>query len=92
MNAMPFDELNTLKAALPGFFNEDGTRIKSKEDYDESARLSWENYLYMRERVKEPDKLMPVFHFGENLTAGSGRAAACFRKISLRRFRQHERG
>lgn len=34
MNAMPFDELNTLKAALPGFFDEDGTRIKSKEDYD----------------------------------------------------------
>lgn len=47
---------------IPGEFR----KSKSKEDYEESARLSWENYLYMRERVKEPDKLMPVFHFGES--------------------------
>ena len=34
MNVMPFDELNSFKAALPGFFDESGKRIKSKEDYD----------------------------------------------------------
>ena len=47
---------------IPGVFRQS----KSKEDYEESARLSWENYLYMRERVKSPQKLMPVFHFGES--------------------------
>lgn len=34
MDAMPFDELNKFKAALPQFFNEDGKGIKSKQDYD----------------------------------------------------------
>lgn len=48
---------------IPGEFR----MPKSKEDYEESARLSWENYLYMRERVKSPHKLMPVFHFGEDM-------------------------
>lgn len=33
MDAMPFDELNKFKTALPQFFDSDG-RIKSKEDYD----------------------------------------------------------
>lgn len=47
---------------IPGTFR----MPKSKQDYEESARLSWENYLYMRERVKSPHKLMPVFHFGES--------------------------
>ncbi len=47
---------------IPGTFG----MPKSKEDYEESASLSWENFLYMRERVKDPSKLMPVFHFGES--------------------------
>lgn len=47
---------------IPGEFR----KAKSKEDYVESARLSWENFLYMRERVKSPHKLMPVFHYGES--------------------------
>ena len=47
---------------IPGTFRQ----AKSKEDYEESARLSWENYLYMRERVKSPHKLMPVYHYGED--------------------------
>lgn len=47
---------------IPGTFQ----KAKSKEDYEESARLSWENYLYMRERVKDPHKLMPVFHYNES--------------------------
>ena len=34
MDVMPFDELNRVKEAIPLFFDEDGKRIKSKEDYD----------------------------------------------------------
>lgn len=56
-----FAQLDT----IPGKFGQP----KSKEDYEESARKSWENYLYMRERVKSPHKLMPVFHFGESFDA-----------------------
>lgn len=33
-----------------------------------SAQKSWENYLYMIERLDEPFKLLPVFHFGEDLS------------------------
>lgn len=47
---------------IPGTFQQP----KTPEDYVESARLSWENFLYMRERVKSPHKLMPVFHYGES--------------------------
>ena len=34
MDVMPFDELNRVKAAIPQFFDESGTRIKSKKDFD----------------------------------------------------------
>lgn len=47
---------------IPGTFR----MPKSKEDYVESARLSWENFLYMRGKVKSPEKIMPVMHFGES--------------------------
>ena len=47
---------------IPGTFQQP----KTSEDYVESARLSWENFLYMRERVKSPHKIMPVMHFGES--------------------------
>lgn len=40
---------------------------KTAEDFLEAPRLSWENYLYMRERSKDPSKLVPVFHQGEDL-------------------------
>lgn len=53
-----FAQLDT----IPGKFGQP----KTPEDYQESARKSWENYLYMRTKVKSPDKLMPVFHFGES--------------------------
>lgn len=56
-----FAQLDT----IPGQFG----KPKTPEDYAESARKSWENYLYMRERVKSPHKLMPVFHFGESFDA-----------------------
>ena len=47
---------------IPGKFGEP----KSKEDYEESSRKSWENYLYMRSRLKSPRKLTPIFHYGES--------------------------
>ena len=47
---------------IPGQFG----KPKSKHDYEESARKSWENYLYMRTKLKSPNKLTPVFHYGES--------------------------
>lgn len=40
---------------------------KTAKDFLEAPELSWENYLYMREKSKDPDKLVPVFHMGEDL-------------------------
>lgn len=56
-----FAQLDT----IPGKFG----KPKSKEDYEESARKSWENFLYMRTKVKSPHKLMPVYHYGEDTSA-----------------------
>lgn len=39
---------------------------KTKEQILEAPELSWKNYLYMRERVKSPDKLLPIFHRRED--------------------------
>lgn len=50
---------------IPGTFGQP----KSKEDYEQSAKKSWENFLYMRSHMKSPHKLMPVFHFGEDFSA-----------------------
>lgn len=54
---------------LPGKFGE----VKSKEDYENSANKSWENFLYMYPRMKSPEKLIPVFHFGESFHDSLGR-------------------
>ncbi len=40
---------------------------KSAQDKTDTGKASWENYLYMQDRVKEPDKLMPIYHQSENL-------------------------
>lgn len=47
---------------IPGMYR----KPKTIEDWVTAPELSWKNYLYMRERVKSPDKLIPVFHQGEN--------------------------
>ena len=39
---------------------------KTPQDYEESAQKSWENFLYMHERLNSPEKLLPVFHQGED--------------------------
>ena len=46
---------------IPGVFKQP----KKPEDYVESARLSWENFLYMYPKLKSPQKLIAVFHQGE---------------------------
>lgn len=50
---------------IPGKFGEP----KTPQDYIESADKSWNNFLYMVEKCKSPKKVMPVFHFGEPMSA-----------------------
>lgn len=47
---------------IPGKLNQP----KTPEDYHISAEKSWENFLYMRSKVTCPEKVMPVFHMGED--------------------------
>ena len=56
-----FVELDT----IPGEWG----KSKKPEHYEESARKSWEDFLYMRERVECPEKLLSVFHSGESYDA-----------------------
>lgn len=53
-----FAQLDT----IPGRFNQP----KTIEEVQKAPELSWNNYLYMRERLEEPEKLIPIFHQGEN--------------------------
>lgn len=48
---------------IPGIYR----KPKTAKDFLDAPRLSWENYLYMRERSKDFTKLIPVFHQGEDL-------------------------
>lgn len=56
-----FVELDT----IPGEWG----KSKKPEHYEESARKSWQDFLYMRERVNCPEKLLSVFHSGESYEA-----------------------
>ena len=47
---------------IPGVFKQP----KKPEDYVESAKLSWENFLYMYPKMKSPEKLLVVYHQGES--------------------------
>lgn len=47
---------------IPGQMN----KPKTREEILTAPRLSWENYLYMREKLLEPKKLIPIFHQGED--------------------------
>lgn len=46
---------------IPGVFKQ----AKRAEDYIESAKLSWDNFLYMYPKMRSPEKLIAVFHQGE---------------------------
>lgn len=56
-----FVELDT----IPGEWG----KSKKPEDYIVSADKSWNDFLYMRDSVSCPDKIMSVFHSGEPFTA-----------------------
>ncbi len=47
---------------IPGEFG----KPKTHKQLIEAPNQSWENYLYMRERVKDVDNLTPIFHQGED--------------------------
>lgn len=47
---------------IPGKLN----RPKTRQELEEAPAMSWDNYLYMRDRVKSPKKLLPIFHQGED--------------------------
>lgn len=47
---------------IPGTFR----KPKTKQELLEAPEISWKNYLYMRDKVKSPDKLLPIFHQGED--------------------------
>lgn len=47
---------------IPGVFRQP----KTKEQLAEAPELSWKNYLYMRGKLKSPEKLLPIFHQGED--------------------------
>lgn len=47
---------------IPGEFG----KPKTKEQLLEAPELSWQNYLYMYDRLKSPKKLLPIFHQGED--------------------------
>lgn len=50
---------------IPGRFD----RRPTLEERKASPELTWENYLYMRERINYKEKLLPTFHLGEDFKA-----------------------
>lgn len=56
-----FDAIAELDV-IPGKFRQPKTR----QELLEAPKKSWENYLYMRERVIDVDSLLPIFHMGED--------------------------
>lgn len=41
---------------------------KDDEEIQRAADVTWENYLYMRTKVNNPDILLPVYHIGEDVS------------------------
>lgn len=42
---------------------------RTLNDYQVATQKTWDNYLYMIDRVKSPNKLLPVFHQGDDFSA-----------------------
>lgn len=47
---------------IPGEFR----KFKTRKQCLEAPLMSWENYNYMRPRLKSPNKILPVFHQNED--------------------------
>lgn len=54
-----FAQLDT----IPGEFG----KPKTEEQLKNAPKLSWDNYLYMKDKVKSKHKLLPVYHQGEDI-------------------------
>lgn len=48
---------------IPGIFGESATL----DDVQKSAQITYDNYMYMKERVVSPHKLLPVYHQGDDI-------------------------
>ena len=59
------DDYVTIFAQVDKIAGIRGQEVTLEQQLD-APRQSWENYLYMVERVKSRDKLLPVFHQGED--------------------------
>ena len=49
---------------IPGKFG--SSEVPTPTESRDASDKSWDNYLYMRSRVKHPDKLIYTFHIGED--------------------------
>lgn len=63
--------INEYSSKLDYFINLDvipGVRHQTVTEYqiEEGAKQSWENYVYICDRVIDRDKILPVFHIGED--------------------------
>lgn len=63
LNSM--DDYLTIYAQVDKIPGQHG-KPKTLEDIVQAPLLSWDNYVYMRDKVKSPDKLLPIFHRREN--------------------------
>lgn len=61
LNQRPYITLFGQIDSIPGEIN----RTPTKEEVTVAAQSTWENYLYMRERVNNKDGLLYTFHVGE---------------------------
>lgn len=59
------DEYLTIYAQVDKIPGQHGQE-KTLQDILEAPEMSWENYVYMRPKMKSPDKLLPIFHRREN--------------------------
>jgi hypothetical protein len=48
---------------IPGEYK----KPKTRQQLEEAPEISWQNFLYMRERLNNPNKLLPIFHQGEDM-------------------------
>lgn len=60
-----YDEFVEIAAELDHIPGRKGQPRTQKQN-DEGGELSWKNYLYMCEKVENWEKILPVFHQGEN--------------------------
>lgn len=51
---------------IPG--DSKSNKVATNEEVELSAKQTWDNYLYMRSKLKDPSKLMYTYHIGEPIS------------------------